>query len=573
MIPVGKLLLSVFASVAAFGLWKLFQLVYHEITSPLRHLPGPKATSWIYGNLGDISKVPYSFHHDQENSVLHEQWIKEYGHTLKCKGLFSRNRLFTMDTRAINHVLIHSTDYQKPSQARYFLSQILGEGVFFVEGAQHRQQRRIMNPAFGPAQIRDLTSIFFTKAIQLRDIVSSEVSKDPTANTTGARIDIMPWLSRMTLDVIGLAGFNYNFDALNANEKPNELNEAFSTILNAVQGFSIFHALQAWIPPLRLIPTDRAQKMQVAQRSMARIGNELVTNAKATARAGATEKGEIEKSSLHGRDLLTLLVTANMATDIPESQKLSDVDVLAQVPTFLVVGNESTSAATTWALYAMTLAPEVQTKLREELLSADTDTPSMDDLMALPYLDAVVRETLRVDPPVPTTLRVAMKDDVLPLEKPFTDKNGIVHDGIRISKGDSVFIPILTMNTSEELWGPDAHEFNPERWRNLPESVSHIPGVWGHMLSFLGGPRACIGYRFSLVEMKAILFTLVRAFEFELAVPASEIGHKSTLVQRPVLRGDPTNKPQLPLLIKPYQRGIATSPCKEVSTAYGQVTL
>jgi len=72
-------------------------------------------------------------------------------------------------------------------------------------------------------------------------------------------------------------------------------------------------------------------------------------------------------------------------------------------------------------------------------------------------------------------------------------------------------------------------------------------------MSFLGGPRACIGYRFSLVEMKAILFTLVRTFEFELAVPVSEIGSKSTMVQRPVLRSDP-NRPQLPLLIKPYKQ-------------------
>lgn len=54
--------------------------------------------------------------------------------------------------------------------------------------------------------------------------------------------------------------------------------------------------------------------------------------------------------------------------------------------------------------------------------------------------------------------------------------------------------------------------------------------------------------------MKALLFTLVRAFEFELAVPASEIGKKSTIVQRPVLRSDPKNKPQLPLLLKPYKR-------------------
>ncbi|KIJ62084.1 hypothetical protein HYDPIDRAFT_114926 [Hydnomerulius pinastri MD-312] len=546
IIPVGKLLLSVFASVAAFGLWKFSQFVWHLFTGPLRNLPGPKGTSWLYGNLKDIW--------NSENSVLHEQWVKEYGNTLKYKGFFYTDRLFTLDTRAINHVLTHSSDYQKPSQVRYNLSQVLGEGVLFVEGAQHRQQRRIMNPAFGPAQIRALTDIFFAKSIMLRDVWSAEVAKDPAANTTGARLEVMTWLSRMTLDVIGLAGFNYNFNALNPNEKKNELNEAFSTMFTAGQRISILPLLQSRIPLFRLIPSDRARKIQVAQRTMARIGKELLTDAKAVARASATEKGEIEKSSLQGRDLLTLLVKANMATDVPESQKLKDEDVLAQVPTFLVAGHETTSTSTTWALYALTQAPEVQAKLREELLSVDTDTPSMEDLMALPYLDAVVRETLRVHAPVPNTIRIAMKDDVLPLEHPFTDKNGVVHDGIKISKGDPIFIPILVINRSEQLWGPDAKEFKPERWANTPETASHIPGVWGHMLTFLGGPRACIGYRFSLVEMKALLFTLVRAFEFELAVPASEIGKKATIVQRPILRSDPTNKNQLPLLLKPVQR-------------------
>jgi hypothetical protein len=63
---------------------------------------------------------------------------------------------------------------------------------------------------------------------------------------------------------------------------------------------------------------------------MARIGNELLSGAKAAVQESTTEKGEIEKNSLHGRDLLSLLVKANMATDIPESQRLSDEDVLAR---------------------------------------------------------------------------------------------------------------------------------------------------------------------------------------------------------------------------------------------------
>jgi len=187
-------------------------------------------------------------------------------------------------------------------------------------------------------------------------------------------------------------------------------------------------------------------------------------------------------------------------------------------------------------------------------LTVSTDNPTMDELNALPYLDAVVRETMRIHAPVPSTMRVATQDDVIPLEKPVKDKDGNPQYYVKVTKGQTIIIPILAINRSVEIWGNDAAEFKPERWESIPEAASTIPGVWGNLLSFLGGPRACIGYRFSLVEMKALLFTLVRAFEFQLAVSPSEIKKKSTIVQRPVLASDPDGKNQMPLLVKPYQR-------------------
>ena len=84
-----------------------------------------------------------------------------------------------------------------------------------------------------------------------------------------------------------------------------------------------------------------------------------------------------------------------------------------------------------WALYVLTQNKDVQTKLREEVSSISTDNPSMDDLNGLPYLDAVVRETLRLHSAVPSVQRQAVKDDCIPLSKPFTDTEGILRSEIR----------------------------------------------------------------------------------------------------------------------------------------------
>lgn len=533
---------SLGAAAAAYALWKvLYFFVIERFTSPLRDLPSPPNPSWLYGNLQEISEA--------ENSVRQEAWVQEYGTTLKYKGWFSRDRVYTIDMRAMNHILTHSYDFPKPPLARWSLSQILGAGLLVVEGEQHRQQRRILNPAFGPAQIRGLTEVFVEKAYELRTMWNAELEK----HGAPARIDVHAGLSRATLDVIGLAGFNYELGSLSVDGSTNELNSAFAVMFQALSGsqISFIRMLKAYIPLLRVIPDRVSRRTAAAQKVTRRIGLQLIAEKKAEI-AKAAQHGE--KDTLRSRDLLTLLMRANMSTDIPENQRLSDEDVLAQVPTFLVAGHETTSNATAWCLYALAGAPDVQARLREELLAWPTDNPTMDELNELPYLDMVVRETMRLHAPVAATIRVAAKDEVVPLGKPYTDRHGQVHDSVTIPKGSPVLIPILAMNRSKELWGEDSFEFKPERWEAIPEPVEHMPGVWSHMMSFLGGPRACIGYRFSLVEMKALVFVLVRAFEFEYAVPTSEITKKQAIVQRPFVKSEMEKGSQLPLIVKPYVR-------------------
>jgi hypothetical protein len=89
------------------------------------------------------------------------------------------------------------------------------------------------------------------------------------------------------------------------------------------------------------------------------------------------------------------------------------------------------SVATSWALCFLATDLQIQSKLRAELLSVPTQNPTMDELNALPYLDAVVRETLRLSPPLSVTMRMAMKDEVIPLRTPFVDKQGVLRDSIK----------------------------------------------------------------------------------------------------------------------------------------------
>ncbi|KAG6820052.1 hypothetical protein H0H93_006067 [Arthromyces matolae] len=383
-VAVLKFLGSLTATVVVYGAYRVLKIVYREVASPLRDLPGPENPSFVYGNMKELS--------------------------------VARRRLVTSDTKAINHILMNTQIYEKAPAARYNLGRLLGNGVLVVEGEKHKHQRKVMNPAFGPTQVRELTAIFVNKAIELRDVWLAEIERQGSE----AHVDGLSWLSRATLDIIGLAGFKYKFDALTESPEKNELNAAFATMFQGGTKVTMIPMLRTYIPALRFLKTDQDVRAAEAKKTMSRIGQELLQESKQSIH----EKVE-------QRDLLTLMVKSNMAVDLPEHQRMSDQDVLAQVPTFLVAGHETTSTATTWTLYALTQNKVAQEELRRELLTVDTDTPTMEQLNALPYLDMVVRESMRLHSPVPNTMRTAVQNDVIPLAKPFVDRNGVSHNAIK----------------------------------------------------------------------------------------------------------------------------------------------
>ncbi|EKM75926.1 hypothetical protein AGABI1DRAFT_45687 [Agaricus bisporus var. burnettii JB137-S8] len=537
----GQLLAPLSLSIGVYALFKLTKFVWWEyISNPLKDVPGPVSPSLLSGHIQELVA---------DFSAVLEEWASRYGNIIKYKSFLATSEVVIMDAKAINHIM-NDPSYQKPTMTKMFISGILGPGIVIVEGYEHQKQRKVMNPAFGAAQIRELTEIFVEKALELRDVWAQEIQNQTQGNVHQAKINALEGLSKTTLDVIGLAAFNYKFDSLKGEK--NELNTAFSALFTTEFSFSFAAFCRMalgkyyWILPLS---GDKAVRR--AKETMDRISIQLVNES----RAAIASEGQ-DKNFNRRRDLLSLLVKANVSADLPEHQRMNEKDVLAQIPTFIIAGHETTSTAATWALFALSTHPDIQTKLREELFTIQTDNPSMDELNSLPYLDAVLRETLRLHTPSPSVLRVSTKDDILPLAKPFVDEKGRLRDMLELKKGQIVLIPIKAINKSVETWGEDAKEFKPERWESIPEGTSTIQGVWGNMLTFLGGPRACIGFRFALVEFvaKALLFTLVRTFDFQLAVPVDDIGRRMYVAERPMLRSDPKAGGQMPLLITPYIR-------------------
>ncbi|KAI0356106.1 cytochrome P450 [Trametes cingulata] len=407
------------------------------------------------------------------------------------------------------------------------------------------------------------------------------------------RLDVLPWLARATLDVIGAAGFGYAFNSLEAaaerRESESELARAFAVIFGTARKFRVMTVLQVWFPVLRNFRTENAA-MRHATATMRKIGTELIEQrrepvlAKTQEVAQASEKQrciEGDKTVL-GRDLLSVLIRSN-AAEIP-TQRMSMNETLCQISTFLAAGHETSSSSLTWTLYALARNPAIQTKLRAELRSlavppslsldnSSTAAPSSTDnadpqsafferIMTLPYLDAVVRESLRLFAPITTTMRVAGADDVIPVSAPFVDRRGRTCPEIRVRRGDIISIPIQALNKSTEVWGDDAEVFRPERWTHGREDGggggcgrrAAVQGLWGNMMTFGGGNpvngnRSCIGYRFALSEIKIFLYVLVRDLEFSID-PAIEIEKKVNVLTRPSVKSEPHRGNQMPLYIR-----------------------
>ncbi|KAJ7242872.1 cytochrome P450 [Mycena haematopus] len=563
------------------------RLLVRQALSPLSLLRGPPCPSFFMGNLMEM--------HDQENNNLVAEWEAAYGSTFVYRGFIGGCRLMTTDPVAVAHILGNAYDYPKPDFVRDSLATMAAghDGLLTVEGDAHKRQRKILTPAFSSSHIKSLTPIFWDSAKKLRDIWFHAAQADGTETNESktkssippgyARVDVLMWLGRATLDAIGLAGFGYRFNSLT--DDNNELAQAFGVIFSTARKFRVMTILQVWFPFLRRFRRNNAVMSQ-AHETMRRIGLELIEERSRAVieeqrEVLAGKSGEVDgDKTILGRDILSVLIRSNIATTA--DQNMSVNEVLCQISTFIAAGHETTSSALTWCLYALVQNPLAQRKLRAALRDIERDlelehpgleapNPQLyqqtltDRLSKCEYLDWVLRETLRLHAPITSTMRVCMRDeDEIPVSSEGAngelggggclDKNGKRLYGIRVKKWDIITIPIQAINKSQALWGEDARAFKPERWAHPPSTAKAIPGLYSNTLTFLNGNpldgnRACIGYKFALIEMKIFLYTLLKDIEFRQEA-SMVIEKKVNVVTRPFVKSEPELGNQMPLYIR-----------------------
>ncbi|KAM0260482.1 hypothetical protein ACHAQJ_002714 [Trichoderma viride] len=476
-----------FAQLFLYGIWELF--LYPNYFSPLRHLPTAPGAHWLLGHGKQVlAAKPGAPMREWALSVPNEGIIRYY-------WFFNRERLMITSPKALSEVLVtNNYAFRKPENVRSLLGRLLGYGLLLAEGDEHRHQRRNLMPAFAFRHIKELYPLFWDKA---RESIQAMMKECGQENQTD--MEISEWASRVTLDIIGIAGLGKDFNAIQ--DENSDLVQTYQ-FLFAPRSPSKFLVLLA-----TLVPTWLLYRLPLKRN---RLVNEAASKIKNACRDIIREKKDKMMASKERTDVDILSVAI-------ESGQFTDENLVDQLMTFLAAGHETTSTALTWAIYFLSCFPEMQTRLRSEIRERLPSTDKADgkltslDIDRMPYLNAVCNEVLRYWSPVPLTVREASYNTTI---------QGVpVREGIRI-----VLVP-FAVNVDPKLWGPDAGEFNPERWISKDEhsEESNKRAKSGgadsnySFMTFLHGPRSCIGLSFATGEFACLLAAWIGRFEFELA--------------------------------------------------------
>ncbi|KAJ7209382.1 cytochrome P450 [Mycena haematopus] len=555
---VPQLVLFATAVVCVRWLWTLFSL-----RRTLDNIPGPPSPSFWTGNFGQIYSV--------DGWAFHQQLAEKYGGVVRVDGLLGEKQLYVFDPKALQHVFLKDQDsFEAPIEFTRMQSVIFGEALVSSTGGQHRKQRRMFNPVFSAAHLRNMVPIFFGVGKKLRAVIEAKVKDGPKEVDILARrtyfrglklTSVQVWMSRTALELVGQAGLGYSFDAL--------VDDAVPAYITSAQNMQITIFKMAL--PSRYVlpwavkiggPKFRRAIVNITPWKDLHTARDIIDDLHRsavniyTAKKKALEAGDeaVAAQIAQGKDIISILMKEN--SNASTKDRLSETEILGQLNLLVFASTDTTSAALARTLHLLAHNPDVQMKLRQEVNEIQIDQEhydlTYDELTSkLPYLDAVCRESLRLHPPISFVSRTAQKTVVLPLSAPIVTVSGSTVSEVVVPAGINVLVSILASNRNEAVWGPDCLEFKPERWLStLPQSVTDtpIPGVYSNLMTFLGGPRSCIGFKFSQLEMKVILSLLVGRFKFSPSDKDSEISWKMSSIAVPNVGSDPA--PQLPMKVE-----------------------
>ncbi|KAK0549243.1 hypothetical protein OC846_003399 [Tilletia horrida] len=504
----------------------------------IRGVPGPPLEGWLLGHFREMLRQ------EPERALL--QWNEQYG---KEKGAFrvvsavGLERLVVTRYSILKQILVKRPyEFPKPAVARKILQSVVGEGLLTFEDKAHRDLRMYMNKAFSPKHLQAQYEMYHGPVQNFLKIIKAQVEKDGGKTT----MDMYAWSSRCLLDIIGLAAFGITIDSLHNDASPlgvayhdlvsQQTTENLATMmfimnipLNLGSGAIGFLSSKSWgysvvsgfVKGLTKIGLGKIfgefEELAIFVRSMFTI-SKIAEQLREEKTAEALKLGP--EGVDHGKvDVLSLLISASLFDEeVGSSYKMDGEMVKNSMLTILGAGHETTASGVTWTTYLLAKHPEVQDKLRKECqdLLRVYENPPFDKLKELKYLNAVVKESLRVEPPVPATIRQAKQDSVV--------------DDILIKKGTMIFIPNLVVNQDiHGPWGADAKEFRPERWFELPEGYD--PSM--SLLTFIAGAHQCIAKTMAQTEMALLTCMLVANFKFELA-EGQTVRREASITMRPV---------------------------------------
>ncbi|KAH9832996.1 cytochrome P450 [Rhodofomes roseus] len=478
------------------------------------------------GNLDILQAVLNSFRHGYPGELLAQQFVK-FGPTYRFNVLWGFG-IFTCDPAVIKTVL--ATEFQNYEKGKLFqeqMSSVLGTGVFNSDGDMWKWHRSMTRPFFSKDRISHF-ELFDRHA----DVALEKMRERFRA---GYAIDFQDLVSRFTMDSATEFLFGACVHSLRSTlPYPHNVSAASpsspfpsaslpSTVSPATAGVDKAEAFAAAFSKAEHLCAERATMGEIwpfaemrkdKTREHMHVVDEYLHPILEEALRKKAER-EREKKAMGGK--------AVDADEIEEGETLidhlakftNDLTVLHdEVLNILLAGRDTTATTLTFAVYLLAMHPDVLKRLRAEVLEkvGPKQRPTYEGIKEMRYLRAVINETLRLYPAVPFNIRVSVNEGLLPNPngKPFY-----------VPAKVPVSYSVWAMHRREEYWGPDAQEYDPDRF--LDERVNRYltpnPFIF---LPFNAGPRICLGQQFAYNEMSFFLIKLLQCFAtMELAPDAA----------------------------------------------------